>query len=65
MTYTGQAEDWTGGSLSRMTEISMRTGAKISMSHDLHRSSERLGRGRDEHRDGDLHEHQDEDFGEQ
>ena len=39
MTYTGQAEDWTEGSLSANTENSMSTRTKISMDNDLHRSS--------------------------
>ena len=56
MAYTGQAEDGTEGSLNTRTEISMSTRTRISMGNDLHRSSEKLDKDRDEHQDGGLDE---------
>ena len=54
MTYTGQAGDWTAGPLGAKMRISMDDRAKTPMTYDLHRSSKRLDRNRDERQDGDL-----------
>ena len=53
MTYTGQAEGWTEGSLSANTENWVSNRTEISMSWDLHRSSKTLDGYHDDRRDGD------------
>ena len=53
MTCTGQADNWTEGSLNARTGISMSTRTKIPMDNDL-QAKQKLGRDRDEHQDGDL-----------